>query len=145
MGNTVLAANNFAMEQALIRGLDRESNDFPELTQTLYLNDSHLEKIETLMRRLGLGRRTIVNMAIKYGMELALEENPDALLEVKGFPKAIGKKVVKHELTADTRAIMDRHQMQKYYSQFVIFGINKLYAKLVWRRRVSRTFNIGFV
>ncbi len=138
MENTGLVVPGFAVAQALASGRERDGTDFSELSQVLHFSSQHLEKIDSLMRRLGVSRRTIINMAIKYAVEVAHEVNPDALLAVKGFPRQVGNNAIRHEITADVRSLIEMHDIGKYCNQFAIFGLNKLHAKLARKPALRR-------
>ena len=91
MENTVLGSTTFAVTQALATR-EQPDTDFAELTQILYFDQAHLAKIEALMQYLGLARRTIINMAIKYAAEIAHQQCPDTPLAVRGIAAQGGRK-----------------------------------------------------
>lgn len=120
-----------AAHNALISGVSKSAAaDSCEMARTFRLNEPQMQKLKSLMNSLGLGRKTILNMSIRYGIPLAISENPGDPTKVKSFPKREGKEVLDSELTAQTLSILKGYELEQEYNKFAVFGINKLYLNL---------------
>jgi hypothetical protein len=142
----------FLADTALRRGLDRPQSSFSELEKTFSFAPEQIQKLRELMKCLNLSEKTILNMAIVYGLKFDTKEGtlagrmiitictkpergalPGKTIQRLEWP-AQGANVIMEEITGEitlaTKNLLEAKQMQSFYNELAASGLARLHANL---------------